>query len=94
MYKDFPYGTERSFAFMDMLKKFFPLSFQPFKKVADLVINILIQVLIGVLVGILIGILVHVPVIGLIVGIVGTVLDLYITAGIVFSILHYTNVLK
>ncbi len=79
---------------MDMLKKIFPYSFQPMKKVADLIINVLIQFLIAALAGILIGILVKIPVVGILVALVGGIVDIYFVAGIVFSILNYLQVLK
>lgn len=79
---------------MDMLKKFFPLSFQPKPDVASLVINVLLQLVVGVVIGWVIGIVVLIPIVGLIVGLVGGLLDLYIAAGIVLSILDYFKILK
>lgn len=79
---------------MDMLKKFFPMSFQSKPDVVALVINILIQLVVGLVVGWVIGIVAAIPVIGIIVGLVGGLLDLYIFAGIVISCLDYFKVLK
>lgn len=79
---------------MDMLKKFFPLSFQPKPDVASLVINILIQLVVGLVVGWVIGIVILIPIVGIIVGLLGGLLDLYITAGIVISCLDYFKILK
>ncbi len=79
---------------MDMLKKFFPLSFQPKADVAALVINILIQLVVGVVIGWVISIVVLIPIVGLIVGLVGGLLDLYILAGIILSCLDYFKILK
>ena len=79
---------------MDMLKKFFPLSFQPKADMATLVINILIQLVVGVVIGWVISIVVLIPIVGLIVGLVGGLLDLYILAGIILSCLDYFKILK
>lgn len=79
---------------MDMLKKFFPLSFQPKPDVASLVINILIQLVVGVVGGWIIGIVVLIPIVGLIVGLLGGLLELYIVAGIILSCLDYFKILK
>ena len=79
---------------MDFLKKVFPYSFQPMKKVSDLVINVLIQFLAAALAGILIGILAKIPLIGLVIAALGGIVDLYCVVGIVLSILNYAKVLK
>jgi len=79
---------------METLKKFFPFSFTEKKDVAALVINIIIFVVIGVVIGVVMGLLGKIPVVGILTGIVGTVIDLYITATIVLSILHYCKVIK
>ena len=42
---------------MDMLKKFFPLSFKYTKDVPNLIIGILIQLVVGIIAGVLIGVL-------------------------------------
>ncbi len=79
---------------MDMLKKFFPLSFQRKPDIAALVINILIQLVAGVVIGFVIGIVAGLPIIGIIFILVGSLLDLYITAGIIISLLDYFKILK
>ena len=79
---------------MDMLKKIFPLSFQPKPDIASLVINILIYLVVGIVVGFVIGIVAAIPLIGMIFALVGGLLDLYILAGIVISCLDYFKVLK
>lgn len=79
---------------MDMLKKFFPLSFKEKKDVAALVINILIQIVANVVIGFIIGILSAIPVVGIIVGLVGSLVGIYFFAGIVLSCLDYFKVLK
>lgn len=88
---------------MDLLKKFFPFAFnvkdgEPstlviaivIHAVASLVINLALS-LVGLLIG---GIAVIGPVYGVISGFVGSVIGLYCTAGIVFSILKFCKVLK
>lgn len=79
---------------MDMLKKYFPLSFKTRNSVADLIINIIIYLVIGVVAGALIGILAGLPIIGKIIVIVGGLIDIYVLAGIVISVLDYLKILK
>ena len=79
---------------MDLLKKFFPFSFTPKKDVAALVINVVIMIVIGFVIGLVIGLLSGIPVLGWIIGILGSLVDLYVTASIVLSFLHYFKVLK
>jgi uncharacterized membrane protein AbrB (regulator of aidB expression) len=79
---------------MELLKKIFPFSFTKKDGIAALIINILIYLVVGIVVGFLIGILAKIPVVGLIIGLVGGLADLYITAGIVMSILDYCKVFK
>lgn len=79
---------------METLKKFFPFSFGEKKDVAALVINIVIYVVVGFVAGLLIALLSHIPVLGWIISFLGGAIDLYVTAGIVFSVLHYVKVLK
>ena len=79
---------------MDTLKKIFPFSFKEKKDVEALIVNIIIQVVVGIIAGALIAILAKIPIVGIIIGIVGTLVDVYITAGFVLAILHYTKVLK
>ena len=79
---------------MDMLKKFFPLSFQPKADVAALVINILIQLVVSVVAGWVVSIVAAIPLIGIIFGLVGSLLGLYFLAGIVISCLDYFKILK
>ena len=79
---------------MDTLKKYFPYSFKEKDGVGALIVNIIVYLVVGAIAGALIGILKGIPVIGWIIGIVGAVVDIYVTAGIVISILHYCKVLK
>ena len=79
---------------MDMLKKFFPLSFQPKPDIASLVINILIQLVVSAVAGWVISIVAAIPLIGIIFGLVGSLVGLYFMAGIVISLLDYFKILK
>ena len=79
---------------MELLKTVFPFSFQPKKDVAALVINILIYLAVGLVASLLIGLLSKINVLGVIVSLVGGLADLYVTAGVVLSVLDYTKVIK
>ena len=79
---------------MDMLKKIFPLSFQPKPDVASLIIHILILLVVGTVAGWVIGIVAAIPLIGFIFDIIGWLVGLYFTAGIVISCLDYFKILK
>ena len=79
---------------METLKKFFPYAFAAKKDVAVLVINILIHIVVGIVIGFVFGLLSGIPIVGAIIGLVGTIVDLYITASLVLSILDYLKVLK
>ena len=79
---------------MDMLKKIFPLSFQPKPDVASLVINILLQLVVSAVAGWVIKIVVGIPLIGIVFGLVGSLVGLYFTAGIIISLLDYFKILK
>lgn len=79
---------------MDILKTFFPFSFKEKNAVADLVVNIIFYVVVGFIAGAAIWLLSKIPIIGVLISILGGAVDLYITIGIVLSVLHYTKVLK
>ena len=79
---------------MEMLKKIFPLSFQPKPDVASLVINILIQLVVSVVAGWVVGLVAAIPLIGIIFSLVGSLLGLYFLVGIVLSCLDYFKILK
>ncbi len=78
---------------MDMLKKFFPLSFGV-KDLGNLIVKVLIYLVVGIIAGFAIGILAGIPVINLLTGILGTLVDLYCVVGIIVAILDYLKVLK
>lgn len=79
---------------METLKKVFPFSFKEKKGLGALIVNILIYIVVGAIAGAVIGILRGIPVVGLLVGIVCTLIDIYVVAGIIISILDYLKVLK
>ena len=80
---------------MDFLKKFWP---QPFslkqKEVKPFVILIIIYAVADIILGTVSGLLSAIPILGLIFSIVGSLIGLYCTAGIVFSILKFAGVFK
>ena len=81
---------------MDFLKKFWPFSFAEKKDVAALVKTVILYVVAGIVLGVvgyLVGLL-HIPVLPWIISAVGYVYDLYATAAIVFTFLHYFKVMK
>lgn len=78
---------------MDVLKKLFPLSFKA-KDVASLIIYIIIYLVVGAIGGVLIGVLAGLPIIGIIFILIGSLIDIYVLAGIVIAILDYLKVLK
>ncbi len=87
---------------MDALKKLFPLSFKYTKDAANLVVGILIYIVVGILAGALIWLAGMVtgwiPVVGMLVGwilrVLGTLIDIYVVAGIVIQILAFAKVIK
>ena len=79
---------------MDILKTLFPFSFKEKNAVADLVVNIIFYGVVGFIAGAAIWLLSKIPIIGVLISILGGAVDLYITIGIVLSVLHYTKVLK
>lgn len=88
---------------MDFLKKFWPQPFKLEKKVVKpFVIQLIIYVAIGIVLSVISAVLnlllggieVVGPIVNLIMWIITTVVGLYCTAGIVFSILKFTGVFK
>ncbi len=78
---------------MDILKKLFPFSFGS-KDVASLVIKIIIYLVVGAVFGFVIGILARIPIVNLLTGLVGALVEIYILAGIVITILDYMKITK
>lgn len=78
---------------MRNLKRFFPLSFRPVDAKA-LLFTILIYLFAGGCASTLIYFLSHLWLIGWIFHILGALVSLYIVAGILLSILHYTGAIR
>lgn len=78
---------------MDFLKKFWPFSFNT-EDVKSLVIKAIIYVVVGAVFGVLIGVLANIKIVGVIFAILGALVDIYVTAGLVFLFLSYFKVLK
>jgi hypothetical protein len=86
---------------METLKKIFPLSFKYTDGVANLIIGILLQLVVGIIAGVVIwvaGFLTGIPVLGailaLVLRILGTLVDLYVLAGIIIQILVFAKIIK
>lgn len=79
---------------METLKKYFPYAFAAKKDVAALVINILIHIVVGAVIGFVFSLLSFIPILGIVIGLAGTLIDIYITASLVLSILDYFKILK
>lgn len=78
---------------MDLLKKLFPFSFVA-KDVQPLVISIIVYLVADIVLGVLIGLLASLPIIGVIFTIVGSLLGLYVTVGLVLTVLYFAKVIK
>jgi len=86
---------------MEQLKKIFPFSFKRTDTVKDLIIGIVVYLCVGILAGLAIwlGGLVTgwIPVLGAVVGwvlkILGTLVDIYVVAGIIIKVLVYLKVI-
>jgi hypothetical protein len=83
---------------MDMIKKFFPFSFNvKGMDINSLVVSIIIYVVAGFLLGLvfgLVGTILSVIKLGFLMGILGTVVGIYCFAGIVLAVLKFFDVLK
>ena len=79
---------------LDLLKKYFPYSFGKKPTQQDLIKAILLYVVAGFVGGLVIGLLGKIPLIGFLFGIVGTVVEIYVVAGIVLTVLDYKKMLK
>ena len=92
---------------MDILKKIFPFSFVKMESVANLVIGIIIYVVVGIVAAAIVALTSALaafvaPWIPSVIeyfltlpfGILGTIVDVYVIAGIVIKILVYTKVIK
>ncbi len=86
---------------METLKKIFPLSFKRTDTAGSLIVGILLYLVVGIVAGVVIGIaglLTGIPVVGFILALVlrllGSIVDLYVLAGIVIQILVFAKVIK
>ncbi len=80
---------------MDILKKLFPHAFQCNKtSLGKMIVTILIYLVIGIVAGVAIALLAKIPVVNILCGLVGGLVDLYVLAGVVLSILCYLEILK
>lgn len=80
---------------MDMVKKFFPFSFNfKTKDTNGLVVSIIIYVVAMLLSGVAMWLLGFIPVVNILTGIVGWIIEVYCVAGIVLSVLKFFDVLK
>ncbi len=87
---------------METLKKIFPLSFKRTDTVANLIIGILIYLVAGIIAAALIWlstlIVGWIPLVGALIGwalgIIGSLVELYVLAGIVIQILVFAKVIK
>lgn len=82
---------------MDFLRKFWPSAFKLEKKVVKpFVIQLIIYVLVGVVLSVASALLalLGIAIVNILMSIISSVVGLYCTAGIVFSILKFTGVFK
>ena len=78
---------------MDILKKFFPLSFKV-EEIKSFIISLVIYAGIDVVCGFVIGLLAKIPLIGIIFSLIGSIVGIYALVGIVLSILVFVKVIK
>ena len=79
---------------MDMIKAYFPFSFDT-KDVRTLLIKIAVYIVLGLIVGLVCGLIGLIPLVGGIIGwLIGGVVGLYCLAGIVFAVLDYFKILN
>ena len=79
---------------METLRKFFPYSFQTKKDIGALIVNVLLHMVAGIIIGFLCTVLFFIPLIGLLAGLVSSLAELYLTAGVILSVLDYFKILK
>ncbi|MBQ7888367.1 MAG: hypothetical protein IJ356_01255 [Erysipelotrichaceae bacterium] len=79
---------------MEMLKKYFPFSFTEKKDIAAVIVNVLLHIVAGWVIGIVLGIAGILPVIGWVTGLAGALVEVYLFAGMVLSVLDYLKLLK
>lgn len=82
---------------MDFLRKFWPSAFKLEKKVVKpFVIQLIIYVLVGVVLSVASALLalLGIAIVNILMSVISSIVGLYCTAGIVFSILKFTGVFK
>lgn len=77
---------------MDLLKNLFPFSFTKKEDVKSLVIMVVLHIVAAIVLAVVAAILGFIPIVGAIIGVLASLIDLYITAGIVFTFLNYFKV--
>ncbi|MBQ5809996.1 MAG: hypothetical protein IIW23_00265 [Clostridia bacterium] len=78
---------------MDLLKQIFPLSFRA-KDTTNRIIVLVIYLAAGFVGSFILGVLSFIPIIKYLFMIIGWVLEIYVFAGIVLTLLDYFKVLK
>ncbi len=78
---------------MDVLKKFFPTAFKS-TELKPFIISLVIYGVIGLIGELVFGLLSLIPIINIIAAILGWLLGIYVTAGVVLSILVFLKVIK
>ena len=78
---------------MDVLKKLFPYSFN-INDTNNFVIKLIVYVVVVIVAGTVIGLLSAIPLVGWLFSLGGTLVSLYVTVGLVLTILVFCNVLK
>lgn len=79
---------------MDMLKKFFPVSFTDKPDVTSLVVALLIYMVVAIVTSVVFFLLSKIPFIGVLFAIIGGAVNFYLVAGVVLTILHFCKFLK
>lgn len=79
---------------METLRKIFPYSFQPKKDLGALIVNILLHVVAGIVIGFVLGLCLLIPVINILAGLASSLVEIYLAAGVVISVLDYLKLLK
>ncbi len=81
---------------MDLLKKIFPLAFTNKPTVASLVIQVIIYVVVGCVISLVCALIptFGISILDFILTAIAALIDLYITATIVLTFLHYFKVIK
>ena len=78
---------------LSSVKPFFPHAFKA-NDLKGLVIALVIYAIVAVVLSFALGLLSAIPVIGFVSKVAGWLADLYCTAGVIFSILVFLNVIK